>query len=195
MWRGLRYRYRLMAAMLVVSLPMMIVLAALLTTKASSSLTAASQRKGISVARAVALRLEDWLSERRESLTVIAQTSAGQLSAPATATELAKIDKTYNDYSLLLVTDLTGKVTATRRPGGTVATAGQAWFRTAVAGHPIVTSPVLLNGRVEWIMAQPIRGAGGRVEGVAIANLDPVILAELLNPELDPGDQVVAVDP
>jgi methyl-accepting chemotaxis protein len=194
MWRGLRYRYRLMAAMLVVSLPMMIVLAALLTTKASSSLTAASQRKGISVARAVALRLEDWLSERRESLTVIAQTSAGQLSAPATATELAKIDKTYNDYSLLLVTDLTGKVTATSRPGSTVATAGQAWFRTAVAGHPIVTSPVLLNGRVEWIMAQPIRGAGGRVEGVAIANLDPVILAELLNPELDDGDAVVAVD-
>ena len=194
MWRGLRYRYRLMAAMLVVSLPMMIVLAALLTTKASSSLTDASQRKGISVARAVALRLEEWLSERRESLTVIAQTSAGQLSAPATATELAKIDKTYSDYSLLLVTDLTGKVTATSRPGSTVATAGQAWFRTAVAGHPIVTSPVLLNGRVEWIMAQPIRGAGGRVEGVAIANLDPVILAELLNPELDDGDAVVAVD-
>src|SRR5207248_1172513 len=29
---------------------------------------------------------------------------------------------------------------------------------------------------------------------VAVANLDPVILAELLNPELDRGDQVVAVD-
>ncbi len=41
--------------MLVVSLPMMVVLAVLLTTKASSSLTDAAQRKGVSVARAVAV--------------------------------------------------------------------------------------------------------------------------------------------
>ena len=194
MWRGLRYRYRLMAAMLVVSLPMMVVLAVLLTTKASSSLTDASQRKGIGVARAVALRLEDWLSERRESLTVIAQTSAGRLSSPATAAELAKIDKTYGDYSLLQITDLTGKVTATSRPGVSVATAGQPWFRTVAAGHPVVTSPVLRDGRVQWILAEPVRGDGGRVQGVAIANLDPTILVELLNPELDNGDAVVAVD-
>jgi hypothetical protein len=96
-----------MAAMLVVSLPMMVVLAVLLTTKASSSLTDAAQRKGVSVARAVALRVEDWLSERRESLTVIARTSAGQLSSPATAAELAKIDKTYAD------TDSSRQVSAT----------------------------------------------------------------------------------
>jgi methyl-accepting chemotaxis protein len=193
-WRGLRYRYRLMAAMLVVSLPMMVVLAVLLTTKASSSLTDASQRKGIGVARAVALRVEDWLSERRESLTVIGQTSAGRLSSPATAAELAKIDKTYNDYSLLQIADLTGKVTATSRPGVSVATAGQPWFRTAAAGHPVVTSPVLRDGRVEWILAEPIRGVGGRPQGVLMANLDPTVLAELLNPELDDGDAVLAVD-
>ena len=193
-WRGLRYRYRLMAAMLVVSLPMMVVLAVLLTTKASSSLTDAAQRKGIGVARAVTLRVEDWLSERRESLKVIAQTSAGRLSSPATAAELAKIDKTYSDYSLLQITDLTGKVTATSRPGVSVATTGQPWFRTVAAGHSVVTSPVLRDGRVQWILAEPVRGDGGRVQGVAIADLDPTILGELLNPELDNGDAVVVVD-
>jgi methyl-accepting chemotaxis protein len=184
-----------MAAMLVVSLPMMVVLAVLLTTKASSSLTDAAQRKGISVARAVALRVEDWLSERRESLTVVAQTAAtGRLNATQTVAELAKIDKTYADYSLLEITDLTGKVTATSWPGASVATAGQSWFPTAAAGHSVVTSPVLRDGRIQWILAEPIRGAGGRVQGVAVANLDPVVLAELLNPELDEGDAVVAVD-
>jgi methyl-accepting chemotaxis protein len=196
MWRGLRYRYRLMAAMLVVSLPMMVVLATILTANASSSLTDAAQQKGVSVSRAVALRLEDWLSERRENLIVIAETSAsGRLSTQETTAELAKLDKTYNDYSLLEITDRTGEATATSRPGVTIAAAGQAWFRAAVTGHQVVTSPVLRSGRIQWIMAEPIRGDGGRVEGVAIANLDPVILAELLNPELDPGDQVVAVDP
>ena len=46
-WRSLyrRFAFRLVAAMLLVSLPLMIVLAVLLTTKASASLTTAGQRK------------------------------------------------------------------------------------------------------------------------------------------------------
>jgi len=184
-----------MAAMLVVSLPMMIVLAVLLTTKASSSLTDAAQRKGVSVARAVALRVEDWLAERRVNLTVIAETTAGQLSAPATVADLVNTDKIDDDFSLLQITDLSGKVTASSHPGVTIAAVGQAWFRSAAAGHPVVTSPVLHNGGMQWVLAEPIRGDGGRPQGVLMANLDPTVLADLLNPELDDGDAVVAVDP
>ncbi|MCF4123147.1 methyl-accepting chemotaxis protein [Antribacter sp. KLBMP9083] len=62
--------------MLLVSVPVMVALAVLLTNSASDSLTAAAEREGQTVAHAVTLRLEDWLSERRESLTVLAETAA-----------------------------------------------------------------------------------------------------------------------
>ena len=77
--RGLRYRYRLVAAMLLVSLPLMVVLAVLLTSSASTSLTASAQDKGESVARALTLRVEEWVSDRQESLAVLAD--CGERSA------------------------------------------------------------------------------------------------------------------
>ena len=62
--RGVRYRYRLVAAMLLASVPLMIGLAWLLTSAATASLTSAAQDRGGNVARAVTLHLEDWVSER-----------------------------------------------------------------------------------------------------------------------------------
>ena len=56
-----RLGVRLVAGVLLVTLPIVIVMAMLLTTRSSSSLTDASHAKSASLARAVALRLEDWL--------------------------------------------------------------------------------------------------------------------------------------
>jgi methyl-accepting chemotaxis protein len=165
----------------------------LLTTKASASLTTAGQRKGVGVARAVALRLEDWLSERRESLAVIAD-AADRLTGPATVAELVKIDKTYGDYSLIEITDLSGRVTATSRAGVSLDPVGQDWFRAAATGQPVVTSLVQLGDHIQWIITQPINGPTGHPIGVLVADLNPVVLGDLLNPELDEGSQVIAVD-
>jgi methyl-accepting chemotaxis protein len=195
-WRSLhrRFGFRLVAAMLLVSLPLMIVLAVLLTTSASTSLTSSSQGKGLSVARAVVLRLEDWLSERRESLTVLAGESANRLKAGEVRSALSTVDKTYGDFSLIELTDLSGKVLASSRPGASLDVAGQDWFRTATAGQPVVTSLVRKGDHIEWIIAEPVLGADGHSQGVVIGNLNPTVLATLLNPELDKGSEVVAVD-
>src|ERR1700687_1044379 len=115
--RSHSYRYRLVAGMLAVLLPIVVVLAVLLTVRASHSLTAASERKGQSVARAVTVRLEDWLSERRESLSVIAARAAGRVNDPANGALIAQIDKAYTgDFKVIEVTDLTGKVVVASRP-------------------------------------------------------------------------------
>src|SRR5258708_27756706 len=128
--------------MLVVSLPLMIVLAVLLTSGASSSLTAAGEGKGVSVARAVAVHVEDWLSERHESMSIIAVQAAGHANGAATAALLAGIDTTYGDFTVIEVTDLTGRVVATSRPGITINPTGTDWFRTASSGQPALTSLV-----------------------------------------------------
>jgi methyl-accepting chemotaxis protein len=192
--RRLRYRYRLVAAMLLVSLPLMVVLAIFLTTSASSSLTSSAQSKGLSVARAVTLRLEDWISERRESLSVLATAVANSSSAQETRSELSKVDRTYGDFSLIELTDLSGKVLSSSRAGASVAVVGQGWFRTAAAGQAVLTSPVRQGDHIQWIIAQPVPGSDGHPRSVLIGNLNPTVLAELLNPELDNGSEVVAVD-
>jgi len=192
--RGLRYRYRLVAAMLLVSLPLMVLLAVLLTSQASASLTAAGEAKGVAVARAVALRVEDWLSGRRQSVTVIAGSSADRMDSPATVSDLVTLDKSGEDFTLLEITDLSGAVLASSRPGVALDLTGQDWFQTAAGGKPVVTSPVQSGDHIQWVIAQPVVGGTGQPVGVVIGQLNPAVLADLLNPELDQGSTVVAVD-
>jgi methyl-accepting chemotaxis protein len=192
--RRLRYRYRLAAAMLVVSLPLMVVLALLLTSRASSSLTAAGQSKGVGVARAVTLRLEDWLSERRESLNILASDLSGHTPDAQTTAALARLDDTYHDYTLVELVDASGKVLASSRSGQRIDPAGQNWFTTALAGKAVLTSPQRSGEHIQWILAQPVPGSNGHPAGVLIADLDPTTLADVLNPELDAASEVLAVD-
>jgi methyl-accepting chemotaxis protein len=181
--------------MLLVFLPIMSALAILLTTRSSASLTAASERKGLSVARAVTLRLEDWLSERRENLVVLARMAAGQPADARTLTLLAQLAGAHKgDFSVIEVTDLTGKVLSSSNPDMAFSPAGQDWFRTAAAGQPVLNSPVEMDGQIQWTMAEPILGPDGRPQAVAVADLNLQVLGDLLNPALGQGSEVIAVD-
>ena len=189
-----RFSVRLVAAMLAVSLPLMVVLAVVLTTHGSASLKTAGERKGVTIARAVALRLEDWISERMNNVSIIALRAAAQTDKVGTTTVLTQTNKIYTDFSLLETTDLSGRVYSSSRPGVTVAVQDEAWFRTAANGKSVLTSPAKRGERIEWIIAQPIPGSDGKPRGVIVANLDLTVLVNLLDPELDGGTQVVAVD-
>jgi methyl-accepting chemotaxis protein len=195
-WRSLtgRFSNRLVAAMLLVSLPLMIVLALWLTTHASSSLEQAGHNKGVAVARAVALRVEAWVAEREVAMAVVADTVADRQTDPGAATDLVALDNTYTDFTALEFTDLTGKVLASSQPTTTIATSGQTWFRTAATGQPAITSLIRSGNNIQWSVAQPVIGKSGKQQGVVVGELDPTVLAELLNPELDQGSTVVAVD-
>ena len=192
-----RFGVRLVAAMLLVALPLAFVEAWLLTSQASASLTTAGENRGTSVARAETLRVEDWLEERREGVVVLAGTLNGQESSPRIPAALKSVVKAYaDDYSLIELTDTSGKILASSDPTLNIDPTGTDWFRTAVANQPALTSITRVGGKLQWIIAQPILSADGHVEAVVVANLRPEALARLLNPELqtDQGDNVYAVD-
>jgi methyl-accepting chemotaxis protein len=194
-WRALhrRFAFRLVAGMLLVSVPLLIVLAVLLTTAASSNLTSAAQGKGVSVARAVALRVEAWLAERRADMKIVAGT-VPQLDQAATTALVARISKADGSYSRIEIADLAGKTLASSSTGSGPEPIGQDWFRTAVSGHAVLTSVVQESGRLDWIIAQPVLAANGRTRAVVIGQLKLAVLADLLNPELGRGSEVVVVD-
>jgi methyl-accepting chemotaxis protein len=189
-----RYRYRVVAGVLVVSLPITVLLGFMLTRHASASLTGASKQAQQSVARAVALRLEDWISERHENMTTLAGQAAGRLGDPATAAALERVDKLYADYRVIEVTDLTGRVLASSRPGTQVDVANRDWFRAAVAAQPVLSTVTDEDGELHWFVAAPVLDASGRPEGVVAGDLDVTVLADVLNPEVQRGTEVIAVD-
>jgi methyl-accepting chemotaxis protein len=189
---GGRYRYRVVAGVLVVSVPIAIVLAVVLTHKSSTSLTSSTKNAGEQVARAVALHVEDFVSERQENLTLVAAAATANLGAPAVGALATQIDKTYGDYDIIEVTDLNGTVVAASRPSGTFDPSGENWFRTVAGGQPVVTSPVEVNGDIRWAFAAPVFDSGGHPSGAVVADVNEVALPTLLNPELQ-GADVAAV--
>jgi hypothetical protein len=98
------------------------VLAVVLTTSASASLSASAERKGLSVARALTLRMEEWVAGHHRSLSLLASTALDDMASAETARELVRIDQSTDEYSLLRITDLTGRTLSTSRPAVTVAT-------------------------------------------------------------------------
>jgi methyl-accepting chemotaxis protein len=180
--------------MLLVSVPLMVVLAWLLTVASSSSLTSSAKDQESNVARGVALHIEDWFSERQEQVGVIAKEASGQLDSPALTRLLVGVQRSGHDYELIQVMDLTGRAITSSRPGTSLTATGQDWFRTASSGKPAITSLTRVGDQLRWVIAAPIVGPDGQPEGVVAADLNAAELAVLLNPELDNGSQVIAVD-
>jgi methyl-accepting chemotaxis protein len=189
-----RFAVRLVAAILVVSLPLMILLGVLLTSQASSSLTTAGQHKGESLARAVTLRLEDFVDQQRKTVAVLAHEGTTDLHHEDFGALLVSADRDLGSYSLIEATDTTGKVLASSRPGTSINPAGQDWFHTAVSGKTVMTTLTEQADQIQWIIATPIRDTRGRIWGAIVADLDTTVLKSLLSPELERGVEIVTVD-
>ena len=136
-WRTVprRLSVRLVAAILAVSLPLMVGMAVFLTASASTELTAAAERSATDSARAVAQRVTEWLSDRRGELAVVADGGSTLLTAPATArTTLSAAARSSGAYSLIQVFDGSGRSRSASRTGAGLDPTGQAWFRAALGG-------------------------------------------------------------
>jgi methyl-accepting chemotaxis protein len=189
-----RLAVRLVAGILVLVLPIVVGLAFLLTSKSSDSLTRAAEDKGEALARVVATRVEAFTLERRIDLRVIADQASGHLTKRAQTSLVAALGRISDTYTMIEVVDLAGHVLS----GSTVTAfdpSGESWFRTAASGQAVLTSPALDagHGRFDWAMAEPVLGADGAPQGVAIAYLSAAVLSPLLNPELEAGSEVVVV--
>jgi methyl-accepting chemotaxis protein len=189
-----RLDVRLMAGVLAVSISMMAGIAVLLVSHSSTSLTGAAQDKAESLSRTVALRLEDWVTERHGELGVIAGRSINNESGSATQGLVEEVDAKFGDYVVIEITDLAGKVQSASKPGVKIDPTAASWFRLAASGQAITSTPIERDGHIDWAVAEPILGQDGKPEGVVIGYLQTIVLVDLLNPELDNGTAVVAVD-
>jgi methyl-accepting chemotaxis protein len=195
-WRSLHRRFgvRLGVAMLATSLPLMIILGAVLTTAASSDLISAGQQRGVDLAKSVTLGLEDWVSARQHDVEMIAAHASDHANAQDTAALLPAYAKINPQFTVIEIIDAAGKVTASSKPEANIDPTGQDWFRSAAAGQATLTPFTQQGDHIQWIVAHPIEGAGGRAQGVVAANINPTALGTHLNPELQTGSEIVVTD-
>jgi len=196
-WRSPHRRFgvRLVAVILLVSLPLMTLLAVMLTRSSSSSLSDAAERDGETLAEAMAVRFEDWLSERRGDVTVVAAEVAGDIESRRTTALLRRVNDAFGDYSVLKVLDADGRVLAASHDNDRFATAGQDWLNQALSSEePVVSPPQRQGDQIRWIIANRIETADGDVIGVVAGDLRMEALARVLHPEFDDHAEVVVVD-
>jgi methyl-accepting chemotaxis protein len=185
---------RLLAGVLAASLPVMIVMAALLSQRAAENLTNSVQDAAHDVARGAALRMDDWIFARQEDLLRLAASLQVRLNDRSLGPELARVAKAYDDFADLEVLDL---------KGGVISSTGNlefdpssaTWYRKATA--EAVISPITRDSSgLHWFTSQPMLGADGRPSAVLVGEIDPSLLAEVLI-DVDPGaaTELHAVDP
>jgi hypothetical protein len=179
--------------MLVVCIPLMVALAVILTSKSSASLVHEAEHGVEDGARAVVLRVEDWIAERHHDLAVAADQLGGITDSAGTKVILDRLQQSGDDYVLLEVVDLNGAVTVTNSDRS-LDVAGESWFPSITSGQSVTASPVVRGGHIDWIVAEPILDDSGRPTAVLVADLNVTRLAALMNPDLDEGHSVTAVD-
>src|SRR5688572_10360095 len=153
-----RYRFRLLAGMLMLFVPIMIVLAWWLTARSTSSLKDASLDKTESIAAATKLRLQDWVDDRSQAMAILSTQATAMVEMPFAEALLAELDDLF-DFEALVITDANGDVLA--ESGSTDFDPAESdWFETVSDGEAVVTSPVAHDGAVEWVIAHPVLGSG-----------------------------------
>ena len=192
-----RLDVRLALGVLAVSLPVMAGITGLLVAQSSDSLTDAAENKAASMSRVVARSLESWTDHRQGDMSVVAAHAAIDGGAALGANSrvlISSIDRANGAYALIEVTNLAGEVQASSRSGVSIDPSGEEWFSAAASGQSVLQSPVERDGRIDWVIAQPIVDVDGEPVGVVVGYLRVGILVELLNPGLDEDSEVVAVD-
>jgi methyl-accepting chemotaxis protein len=178
---------RVLAGTLLISLPMVVVLGALVYFQGSQAITDAAKTNAEVEARSSATGITNWVFERRANLRAVAGDAADHVGQPSVNSNLEKAIAEDASFDAIEVVSTTGTVVAVAGSGADIQTAGtMPWFDRSLAlesVQPIQRS----NLGLTWIMTIPIVGSNGSSQGVVVADLDVAALGALLRPYANAG--------
>jgi methyl-accepting chemotaxis protein len=186
------YFLRVLAGTLIVSIPVSVFLGFLFSSWSTQTSTDQAKARTEVAAENAAVRITDWVSERKAELRGLALGEVGHVGSASTATDMLGTAAAHPDFATLEVVDPAGAVVATTRPDsglqlGTSTTAAQ---RLQVeTAQSVQKDP----SGVTWIITAPIIGPNEQSQGVVVGNLYVSVLGRLLSPA-DLKDQVGKVE-
>ena len=176
------YFVRLVAAMLLVSIPVSIALGFMVANWSAETSMAQAQARAQATAESTSVRITDWVAERQSELRTMARSELGQVSAPDLNAQLLAAVPSHPDFARIQVFGTSGALVAS--------STSEAPFSAAPPGLTYANSlsvetlgPVQPGADgLDWIMTAPIIGPDLKPQGVLGADLRLTILGILINP-------------
>ena len=131
----------------------------------------------------MAVRINDFVAERRAQLRSIAQNNVNRLGATDLGPELTMAFDAQSSFDGLQIYDRTGKSIAVSSPGLNLSpTPDGSPFANSLSVE--TSGPVELRGQtgIDWLLTAPIVGPDSKSQGVVVADTDVSVLGRLLNP-------------
>ena len=173
----------MVAGLLLVSVPVSIVLGFVMANWSAQTSIDSAKARAEATAESAAVRITDFVAERRAQMRSIAQNNVDELKAPHLTARLVAYFQAQSSFAGLQIYDLKGKSLAVSAPG--VDLSPTPTDSTLINSLSVETmGPVVLQGRVglDWIMTAPIVGSDSKPQGVVVGDINVAVLGRLLNP-------------
>jgi methyl-accepting chemotaxis protein len=191
---GRSYRSRLLAGVLVVTVPLVVLLVVTLTTVASRTVDAtisdALEDQASTGAEAIARHLDERAADMASVAVLVAAVLEDREALPQILAARQAIDR---QFATLQVSAPDGDLIATNLGAAPVDPVGEPWFTAAVDGEPALSRPHVADGRLLLVAAHPVRDAAGDVVAVALGSIRVERFGELLRAESLPAAAEVIV--
>jgi methyl-accepting chemotaxis protein len=186
-WRGWKavdgYSFRAVAGVLLVSVPVSILLGFVMANWSAQTSVNSAQAAAEATAESAAVRINDFVAERRAQLRAVAQSNVNELAVPDLSAGLIDYYQGQSTFDGIQIYDQNGKSLAVSSPGLVLSpTPTDSTFLNSLSVETM--GPVTLHGQtgLDWIMTAPIVGTDSKPQGVVVANLNVAVLGRLLNP-------------
>jgi methyl-accepting chemotaxis protein len=187
-WFSLRsfdgYSLRAVAGLLLVSVPVSILLGFVMSNWSSQTSIDQAKLRAEASAESAAVRIIDWVGERRAELRHAAQDYVGGLSKPGLNAKLQADASGHQSFDSLEIYDRNAKLVGSTQPGLQL----MHWPTAAIfaTSMSVETTGQLQLGSggdaLGWIMTTPIVGSDTQAQGVLVGELNVAVLGRLLNP-------------
>ncbi len=176
------YSVRAVAGLLLVSIPVSILLGFVMANFSTQTTIDQTKARGAATAQSAAVRISDWVAERKAELRAIAQDHVGELSEPGVNAALVASTAAHPAFTTLQIFNSGGKLVGSA-PRGAVLSGrpeGAAFTNSLVID---TVGPIQKSvGGLDWIMTSPIVGSDSKSQGVVVVDVTVAVLGRLLNP-------------
>jgi methyl-accepting chemotaxis protein len=182
-WRSFdRYSLRIVAGVMLVSIPTSILLGFVMSNWSSQTSIDQAKARTEASAESAAVRINDWVAERKAELRTVAQSTADDLNQPSLNKQMVDSASSHPSFETIQILDRNQNVIAATQPG--INLKGKSWGATFASSLNVESmgSMQALGAGLDWIMTAPIVGSDGRSMGVVVGDLSEAVMGRLLNP-------------
>jgi methyl-accepting chemotaxis protein len=176
------YSLRVVAGILLVSLPLSILLGFVMSNWSSQTSIDQTKASAQATADSADVRIRAWVGERQAELRTLAQDNIDELSNPGLNARLMAAGTSHPSFDSIQIYDLSATRVAATVPGDEVPpTPSGSTFANSLSVETMGAIQKSKGG-LDWVMTAPIIGRDEKPQGVVAASLFLAVLGRLLNP-------------